>query len=53
MVRAFKTAGVRLTFKAAPSIELDGELRRAQSRDIQIACVPRALRVIAAPGASL
>jgi diacylglycerol kinase (ATP) len=40
-----------LTFPSNPSMEMDGELRVAQSRTIEIRCIPRALAVIAAPGA--
>ena len=40
-----------LTFPSSPLMELDGELRRAQSATVELKCVPRALSVIAAPGA--
>lgn len=40
-----------LTFAANPSMEMDGELRVAHSRTIEIRCIPRALAVIAAPRA--
>lgn len=40
-----------LTFAEPPAIELDGELRVARSNVVQLRCVPRALSVIAAPGA--
>jgi diacylglycerol kinase (ATP) len=40
-----------LTFHDIPLMEIDGELRRAQSRTVNIKCVPRALSVVAAPGA--
>jgi diacylglycerol kinase (ATP) len=40
-----------LTFATAPSMEIDGELRRAQSATVELRCVPRALSVVAAPGA--
>jgi diacylglycerol kinase (ATP) len=40
-----------LTFASSPSMELDGELRRAQSTSVELKCVPRALSVVAAPGA--
>lgn len=52
-VDMFKSANLLLSFSAPPSIELDGELRQAASREVHISCVPRALRVIAAPGAPL
>ncbi len=32
-------------------MEIDGELHPASARDVTIECVPRALAVIAAPGA--
>jgi diacylglycerol kinase (ATP) len=47
-------AGVQdltLTFPDIPLMEIDGELRRAQSRTVNMKCVPRALSVVAAPGA--
>jgi diacylglycerol kinase family enzyme len=31
-------------------MEVDGELRQAESSTVRIECVPRALNVIAAPG---
>lgn len=48
------TAGVQditLTFPDNPLMEIDGELRRAQSRTVNVKCLPRALSVVAAPGA--
>lgn len=47
-------AGVQeltLTFPSSPLMEIDGELRRADSRRVSVRCVPRALSVVAAPGA--
>jgi diacylglycerol kinase (ATP) len=47
-------AGVQdltLTFPESPLMEIDGELRLAQSRTVNVKCVPRALSVVAAPGA--
>jgi diacylglycerol kinase (ATP) len=47
-------AGVQeltLTFPDRPLMEIDGELRRAQSPTVNVKCVPRALSVVAAPGA--
>jgi diacylglycerol kinase (ATP) len=38
-----------LTFGSSPSMELDGELRRAQSPIVELKCIPRALSVLAAP----
>jgi diacylglycerol kinase (ATP) len=40
-----------LTFQDNPLMEIDGELRRAQSRTVNVKCIPRALSVVAAPGA--
>lgn len=42
---------LKLSFDAPPAMEIDGELRRARSAVVQLKCVPRALSVIAAPGA--
>lgn len=52
-VESFTTSHLTLTFGTPPSIELDGELRQARSAEVSISCVPRALGVIAAPGAQL
>ena len=52
-VQTVRAKRISLTFPSAPAIELDGELRRAQSREVTIQCVPRALNVIAADGARL
>jgi diacylglycerol kinase (ATP) len=38
-------------FTAPPSMEIDGELRAARSATVELRCVPRALSVVAAPGA--
>lgn len=40
-----------LTFSEPPAMELDGELRVARSKVVHLRCLPRALSVIAAPGA--
>jgi diacylglycerol kinase (ATP) len=40
-----------LTFPSRPSMEMDGELRLAQSTTVELKCVPRILSVVAAPGA--
>lgn len=40
-----------LSFPSRPLMEIDGELRRAQSATVELKCIPRALSVIAAPGA--
>jgi diacylglycerol kinase (ATP) len=42
-----------LTFASSPLMEVDGELRVARSRTVELRCVPRALSVLAAPGALL
>jgi diacylglycerol kinase (ATP) len=50
-VTAASVQKLTLTFPSSPSMEMDGELRMARSRTVEIECVPRALSVIAAPGA--
>lgn len=40
-----------LTFATSPCMEIDGELRRGRSTTVELKSVPRALSVIAAPGA--
>ncbi len=40
-----------LRFPSSPLMEVDGELRVARSRAVELRCVPRALSVVAAPGA--
>jgi YegS/Rv2252/BmrU family lipid kinase len=53
-MRSVTTASVQLlslTFASNPSMEMDGELRRARSATVELRCVPRALAVVAAPGA--
>jgi len=40
-----------LTFATNPSMEMDGELRVARSCNVELRSIPRALAVIAAPGA--
>jgi len=40
-----------LTFQSSPLMEIDGELRVARSRTVELQCIPRALSVFAAPGA--
>jgi diacylglycerol kinase (ATP) len=40
-----------LTFPGSPLMEIDGELRVARSRTVELQCMPRALSVLAAPGA--
>jgi diacylglycerol kinase (ATP) len=53
-MRSVSTASVQklsLAFTTNPLMEMDGELRRAKSESVELECVPRALPVIAAPGA--
>jgi diacylglycerol kinase (ATP) len=50
-VTMFRTRSLGLEFGAPPWIELDGELRQARSNEVRISCLPRALGVLAAPGA--
>jgi len=50
-VSAVGIQDLTLTFPSNPLMELDGELRQAQSRTVNVKCVPRTLSVIAAPGA--
>ena len=40
-----------LSFAIRPAMEMDGELRFARSKTVELRCLPRALAVIAAPGA--
>jgi YegS/Rv2252/BmrU family lipid kinase len=42
---------ITLRFAKPPAMELDGELRVARSSTVKLGCLPRALRVVAAPGA--
>ena len=44
---------VTLTFPSPPQMEIDGELHTASSKTVELRCYPRALSVIAAPGALL
>jgi len=53
-MRGVSSASVQqlsLTFTTPPSMEIDGELRTARSSTVRLECVPRALSVLAAPGA--
>jgi diacylglycerol kinase (ATP) len=50
-VSAASVQELALTFASAPSMEMDGELRRARSTTVELKCVPRALSVVAAPAA--
>ena len=50
-VTTARVEDLALTFAANPYMEMDGELRRARSTTVNLRCVPRALSVVAAPGA--
>jgi diacylglycerol kinase (ATP) len=50
-VSAASVRHLALTFPTSPLMEMDGELRVARSRTVELTCVPRALSVVAAPGA--
>jgi len=50
-VLAATTERLELRFDFNPAMEVDGELRIATSRTVEVKCIPRALAVIAAPGA--
>jgi diacylglycerol kinase family enzyme len=53
-MRSVSSASVQklaLAFTTNPMMEMDGELRRAKSATVELRCIPRALSVIAAPGA--
>ena len=47
-VSSAKVQDFSLTFPARPSMEIDGELRTAQSTTVRIQCLPLALSVLAA-----
>jgi len=49
-VFAAATPRVSLSFDSAPAMEMDGELRIARGATVELECIPRALRVLAAPG---
>jgi diacylglycerol kinase (ATP) len=44
-----QAARFTLRFPAPPAYETDGEYRQARSAELEIACVPKALRVVVAP----
>jgi diacylglycerol kinase (ATP) len=50
-VSAATVDSLALTFPSNPSMEVDGELRVARSRTVELKCLPGALSVIAAPRA--
>jgi len=45
-VRTEQAARFTLRFPAPPAYETDGEYRRAQSRELEVACLPRAIRIV-------
>ena len=49
-VTSVKVQQLTLTFASKPSMEMDGELRPAGSKSVELKCVPRALTVVVAPG---
>jgi hypothetical protein len=50
-VKPAQVQQLTLAFPGNPSMEIDGELRVARSQTVDLRCVPRALAVLAAPGA--
>ncbi len=50
-VETSRARSMALRFSESPAMEIDGELRQATSRTVRIECVPKALAVVAAPGA--
>lgn len=50
-VTSRKARRLSLRFPAPPAMEIDGELRHAEGRMVEIECVPKALSVVAAPNA--
>lgn len=50
-VVAMTRAQLDLLFEATPTMEVDGELRAARDRHVELTCVPAALSVITATGA--
>jgi YegS/Rv2252/BmrU family lipid kinase len=50
-VSSAKIQMLRLTFGSNPAMEMDGELRIAESTSVEVSVVPSALSVVAAPGA--
>ncbi len=45
-VRSARADRVALRFAAPPPLEADGEYRLANSADVEVRCVPSALRVV-------
>lgn len=52
-VSSAKIQQLTLTFGANPAMEMDGELRMAQSTSVEVRVVPNALSVLGEPGALL
>lgn len=50
-VKTAKVQTMTLNFSEPPAMEIDGELRHATTSTVKIECIPRALSVVAAPGA--
>ena len=50
-VKQMQLPEVTFNFSSPPTMEIDGELHFAKSSTVTIQCIPRALSVIAAPGA--
>jgi len=50
-VTSVSVSQITLTFATNPSMEMDGELRVARSHTVELRSIPRALSVVAAPGA--
>jgi diacylglycerol kinase (ATP) len=49
-VNTLQASSMAFRFSQPPKMEVDGELRQAESMTVNIECLPRALSVIAAPG---
>jgi diacylglycerol kinase (ATP) len=47
-VRSHQAERVHLRFKTPPAFEADGEYRLASSNEVEVVCVPRALRIVTA-----
>lgn len=51
-VTAHRAPSFRLRFRTPPLFQADGELCQAEGTEIEVACVPRAIRVVTAGGSS-
>jgi diacylglycerol kinase (ATP) len=49
-VKTGRSQRFQLRFQTPPAYETDGEYNRAESNELEVACIPRALRVITAVG---